>query len=721
VCEGLDTVATVTLNGIRLAETANMHRTYRFPIDEVLRSGPNTLTVEFAPVAAHAEAVRDTVGARPNAYDQPFQYVRKMASNFGWDWGPTLVTAGIWKRIGLHSWTGARLAVVRPHVTVQDGDGVARLDVDITHDNDEQLTITASVGGVSSTTTVQDGRAHLELRVPDVALWWPHTHGNQPLHDLEVELRAAEAPLDRWQRRIGFRTVTLDTAADDAGSAFTLAVNGRPLFVRGVNWIPDDCFPSRIDRDRYAARLRQAVDAGVDLVRVWGGGIYESDEFYGLCDELGLMVWQDFLFACAAYPEEALRDEVEAEARDAVHRLMPHPSLVLWNGNNENIWGHADWGWQEQLGDLSWGAGFYFDLLPAVCAELDPTRPYWPGSPWSGSQELHPNDDRHGNSHLWDVWNQRGYTAYREHMPRFVSEFGYQAPATYATIAASLSERPLEPDSPGMLHHQRAGEGNAKLRRGLADHFADPVDFDDWHYLTQLNQARALTLGIEHFRSLKPHCAGTIIWQLNDCWPVTSWSAVDGYGRRKPLWYALRRAYRSRLLTVQPRSGGLAAVLIEETGVDWTATGTARRLDVHGAVLAESPIELMCPGGGATTVPLPASVAAPADPAGELLVVEIDGQRSWWFYVPDKQLRLPESAFEASVEPVDGGYAVTVTARTLLRDLALFPDRLDPCASVDEQLVTLLPGESHRFLVRSDAVLRAEQLVSKPVLRSVQG
>src|SRR5690606_37934527 len=227
----------------------------------------------------------------------------------------------------------------------------------------------------------------------------------------------------------------------------------------------------------------------INFLRVWGGGRYESEEFYELADELGLMVGQDFLFACAAYPEEGpYPSEVEAEARHQVVRLAPYPSLVWWTGNNENIWGFADWGWQEPLAGRSWGAGYYFDLLPRVLAELDPTRPYWPGSPYSGSRDLHPNDPAHGSMHIWDVWNSDDYLKYREYTPRFVAEFGYQGPPTYATVRQSIRDEPLAPDSPGMAHHQKAIDGDRKLQRGLEAHLPAPRDFDDWHFLTQVNQ-----------------------------------------------------------------------------------------------------------------------------------------------------------------------------------------------------------------------------------------
>ncbi|MFE9957050.1 glycoside hydrolase family 2 protein [Micromonospora sp. NPDC005299] len=725
VCAGLDTVAAVTVNGTEVGRTENQHRGYRFPIGPLLRPGANTLTVRFDSPYRYAEAQRDRLGDRPNAYPEPFHFIRKTACNFGWDWGPTVVTAGIWQEIGLHAWSVARLATVRPLVTVEGGAGRVELHVEVERAQDDPLTVHATVAGAAVEVTVPAGERHAvaTLTVRDPALWWPVGYGDQPLHDLDVTLRAADGrALDSWSRRIGFRSVRLDTAPDAHGSAFTLHVNEVPVFVKGVNWIPDDAFPNRVTRARLAERFGQAVGANVNLLRVWGGGRYESEDFYELADELGLLVQQDFLFACAAYPEEEpFRTEVEAEAREQVTRLASHPSLVLWTGNNENIWGWHDWDWREPLAGRTWGRGYYLELLPAIVAELDPTRAYWPGSPWSGSEDVHPNDPAHGTTHIWDVWNTDDYTKYREYVPRFVAEFGYQAPPAYATLRRALSDEPLAHDSPGMAHHQKAADGDRKLQRGLDAHLPAPADFDDWHYLTQLNQARAIQLGVEHFRSHRPICMGTIVWQLNDCWPVTSWAAVDGDGRRKPLWHALRRAYAPRLLTVQPRDGGLALVAVNETGEAWHTPTTVTRLTLTGEPRAKTSVDLDVPAYSSVVLALPVEVARPDEARRELLVAEAGetAERALWFFATDREVEWPAAELDATVEPAGDAQRVRVTARTVLRDLTLFPDRLHPSGEVDQALVTLLPGESATFTVTADAPLDPAALTARPVLRCV--
>ncbi|HET6705366.1 glycoside hydrolase family 2 protein, partial [Amycolatopsis sp.] len=573
VFEGLDTVATIRLNGTVLGRTANMHRSHRFDVRGLLRDGGNQLTVDLRPALEHAEAVERALGKRPRAYDHPFNTIRKMACSFGWDWGPDLQTAGIWRPVRLERWHGARLARVRPLVTV-DADGTGRVTVhaDVERASHAPLEVAVTIAGRTGRGEIAPGdtTATVVVTVPEADLWWPAGYGGQPRYPLAVELSAGGAVLDRYDRHVGFRTITVATEPDAIGTPFTFVVNGKPVFAKGANWIPDDHFLTRITRARLARRVDQALGANLNLLRVWGGGIYESEDFYDVCAERGILVWQDFPFACAAYPEEdPLWTEVEAEAREQVARLTPHPSLALWCGNNENLWGHADWNWREQLGGRSWGLRYYRDLLPAIVAELDPTRAYAPGSPYSPGT-VHPNDPDHGTRHEWDVWNRVDYTRYRDHVPRFCAEFGFQGPPTWTTLTHWLHDRPLSVTSPAFQAHQKAEDGAGKLERGMAPHLPPPSTFEDWHWATQLTQARAVAFGIEHFRSWWPRTAGAVVWQLNDCWPVTSWAAIDYDERPKPLWYALKHAFAPRLFTVQPRDGEEVVIAVNDTDEDWT-------------------------------------------------------------------------------------------------------------------------------------------------------
>ncbi|MBK4348457.1 glycoside hydrolase family 2 protein [Lacisediminihabitans sp. G11-30] len=733
VFDGLDTVARIVLNGIELGNTRNMHRSFRFDVTDILRPGENDLTVEFSSPVRAADAASLALGYRPHVNHHPYNALRKMACSFGWDWGIDTATSGIWRPVRLESWSMARLAEVRVVATVENHVPIARIAAIVDVVDPEQLTLLVRVAGIETEVEVSShgGLVELELAVPDAELWWPRGHGDQPLYDLQIELSGPGGTVDSHAHRVGFRSVRVDTAPDGEGTApFTFIINGEVVLVRGANWIPDDAFPHRVDRARYARRLAQAEFAGINLIRVWGGGIYESDDFYAECDERGLLVWQDFALACAAYAEEdPLRSEIEAEAREAVVRLASHPSLVLLNGNNENIWGHQEWNWKLRLDGRTWGSYYYYEYFPALVEELAPQVAYTPGSPFSPDRDARQNDENQGSMHIWDLWNQKDYPHYRDYRPRFVAEFGWQGPPTWSTLTQSISDQPLTPESPGMLVHQKAMEGNVKLTDGLIPHFALPDDMADWHWAMSLNQAVAIRTGIEWFRSLTPWCSGTVVWQLNDSWPATSWSAVDGYERRKPLLFALRQAHAERLLTIQPSDDGFAVVALDDTAEPWVGELEIERIDVTGSVLASVVVPLSVAARDAVTVIVPDAIARSADPARELIVARFEGARALWFFADyrDGELAAPDVDVDA-VRTVDG-WVVEVSARSLVRELSLLVDRVDADAVVDDALVTLLPGETAVFTVvgAGDAsegdfahpsVLRsANDLVSSRVLR----
>ncbi|RUR03393.1 glycoside hydrolase family 2 protein [Labedella endophytica] len=708
VADGLDTAATITLNGTVVASTANQHRSYRFDVGALLREGANELVVDFRSPIEFAREQEQILGALPTVMHHPFNAVRKMASNFGWDWGIDVSSSGIVKRIGIDSWSGVRIAAVRPLVDVPDvipgartGTGVLTAHVDLDWAGAlDSAEVEVTVAGASGSASVASGQttATVVVEAGDVPLWYPRGYGEQPLHEVEVSVGGA-----RWESRVGFRTVALDTAPDVFGTPFTIAVNGQPVYAKGANWIPGDPFLTRMTPERYRASVVDAVESGMNILRIWGGGVYESDEFYDVCDELGVMVWQDFLFACAAYSEEdPLRSEVEAEARENVTRLSSHASLVMWNGCNENIWGYLEWDWRRKIGDRTWGEGYYTEILPGIVAELDPTRPYSPGSPFSFTHWAHPNDERHGTMHIWTVWNDLDYDEYRSYRPRFASEYGFQGPPAWSTLADVVHDDPIDPYGPQMLVHQKAYEGNAKLERGLGAHLPHWRSIDEWHWATQLNQARAVAFGIEHFRSLYPLNTGSIIWQLNDEWPVISWAAVDVHGHRKPLWFALRRAYADRLLTFQPRDGALELVAHNDHGSDWTESLSVSRRRLDGSVLAEHEVSLDIEARGIVAVELPAELTTAGDPRSEYLVVgTAGGPRAFGYLVEDTELALvaPVDALAVEVAATSSGATVTITASSLVKDLVLQVDRVDPSARVDDGLVTLEAGESRIFTV----------------------
>ncbi|UFU05470.1 glycoside hydrolase family 2 protein [Ruania halotolerans] len=730
VFEGLDTVATITLNGTVIGQTENMHRRYRFDVTGLLAE-ENSLTVSFTAALTRAEEIAREVGARPHSYDHPFNAIRKMACSFGWDWGPDLQTAGIWKPVHLERWHAARLDQVRPLVTV-GGDGHGRVEVLVdvttaeprsTHWVRAALTSPDGAAPVAQgEVTVADGRAAVVLDVPDAQLWWPHGYGAQPRYCLEVSLIDGETTRDSWERMVAFREVVVRAEPDEAGTSFVIEINGTPVFVKGANWIPDDHLLTRITAEQYARRVDQSVAANINLLRVWGGGIYEQDEFYDACDERGVLVWQDFLLACAAYAEEEpLRGEFEAEARDNVLRLMSHPSLVLWCGGNENLWFSVDHEWDAQLAGGTWGYGYYHDVFARVVSEIDPTRAYIEGSPASpgfAPWEKHPNDPDHGLKHEWQVWNRVDYSHYRDEAPRFVSEFGFQGPPTWATLTRALEPEDLHKESPAFLLHQKAPDGNGKLDRGMRPHLGVPGDFTDWHWAAQLNQAHAVRFAVEHYRSHWPRTAGAIVWQINDCWPVTSWAAIDGDERPKPLWYAMRQAYAPRLLTVQPREKGLVVAIANDTDAPWDGVLHLARERLDGSVCTADETSVHAAPRSVTLVDVPDELAIPGDPAREVLFATLGENRAVHLFAENKDVALAPDALTASVEQVRGGYGVHVHAASLALDVTVLADRLAPDARADRALDTLRAGETITIRVRTEHEVEPDLLTASPILRS---
>jgi beta-mannosidase len=717
VFEGLDTVATVLLDGQVLGEVANQYRTHRFDITDRLAATDLDLEVRFRSPVRHADAESVRLGARPRPFPMPFEAIRKSPASFGWDWGPGTFTSGIWRPVRLETWTVARLRTVRISATPQGQGGIVEADIDIdTVDDTTDVTVTVALPAASTTVNLGAGQtsARLSLAVPDARLWWPVGHGEQPLYDVQVTLAAAGQQLDVAHRRVGFRTVRWETAPDAEGTPFTLVVNDRPIFVKGVNWIPDDLFPVRVDRARYERRLTQAVEANVNLVRAWGGGIYESDDFYDLCDELGLLTWQDFAFACSAYPEEEpLRGEVVAEARDQITRLAHHASLVLLNGNNENLWEYEDKGWEPLLDGLTWGAAYYYEILPALVAELAPHVPYTPGSPFSpGGQEA--NAEAHGSVHVWDVWNEKDWTHYRDLQPRFVAEFGWQGPPTWSTLTHALSDAPLTPESPGMIAHQKATDGHAKLTRGLVPHFRIPGDMETWHWAMQLNQALAVSAALEHYRAWAPRTMGAIVWQLNDCWPGMTWAAVDAFGRPKPLYHALRRAFAPRHLSVQPIPEGLTVAVSNDTETPWSGQLRSGRVDMRGRVLAEHSEHAVLGPFETRRFPIESSVCRTTNPASELVAVSLDDTRAVWFFTEPRNSTLPPASVRLHQEEPG---TIVVEAETMVRDLTFLVDKLHPDARIDTGLLTLLPGEKATIHL-TGADLDTGALADSRVMRS---
>lgn len=619
VCDGLDTLATVILNGHKLGQTDNMFRQYQWDVKAFLNAkGDNLLTIAFSsPVkyAAEKQALRPLPGvsqAIPGG-----GHLRKAPCQFGWDWGPQIPPTGIWKDIRLEGYNEARLSEV--HLRQNHAHGQVAVEIRVAIQRWGAAPLTAAVR-----ITTPDGEslqkeaaipagdeAIVTAPIPNPDLWWPNGYGGQPLYLVEVSLMQSDAsraePLDRRTYQVGLRTIELRQQQDSWGRSFVFVVNGVPIFAKGSNWIPADSFPTRITGERLEGLIRSAAETHQNMLRVWGGGFYEEERFYDLCDRYGILVWQEFIFSCSIYPLDApdFLENVRVEAVENIRRLRHRACLALWCGNNEMEWGWVDWNWNrpEFQGLKTAYDRFFHDTLPAWCQAEDPDHPYWPSSPSSDTPFDDPNGQRQGDAHYWDVWHGRKpFTSYRKQYPRFMSEFGFQSLPPLATIRTYAGEADWNMTSYIMELHQKNASGNSLMVGQMLDTFRLPRDFVSLVYLSMALQAEGIRYGVEHWRRHPDRVAGTLYWQLNDCWPVASWSSLDYFGRWKALHYAARRFYAPLMLSIEDRPPEQAVYVSNDLLEPWEGAVNWSLETLAGEVLTSGKAPIKAAPQAATQV-----------------------------------------------------------------------------------------------------------------------
>jgi beta-mannosidase len=687
VFDGLDTLADVRLNGELLGSADNMFRTWRWDVTGLLKPGSNELAVVFRS-AVRAGAELDAVQPLDAANDQlaGAPHLRKAPCHFGWDWGPKLPNIGFWQGVRLEGWGVARLDDVRVSQSVEVGRAgiAAQVEIERAIDTAAEVEVVIRVehpdGRVQVARSVVPGKrsvTSVEVEIADPELWWPNGLGSQPLYRVEVELLAGGRRLDVRTFRVGLRTLALRREPDEWGESFQFVVNGVPIFAKGSNWIPADTFPARVTTAQLDALLGAAADANHNMIRVWGGGYYETEAFYDACDRLGILVWQDFMFACSVYPltDDAFLANVESEVREQVRRLRHRACLALWCGNNEMETGWAEWGWDrpENANLKAAYLRFFGETLPEWVSAEDGATPYWPSSPSSGRPLVEPLGELMGDYHQWTVWhNLAPFDFYAQHTYRFVSEFGFESLPAAATVAAFATDpADLNLGSPVLDLHQKNPDGNAKILYYMAKQFRLPRDFDGLIYLSQVLQAEAMRVGVEHWRRERARCGGAMYWQLNDCWPVSSWAGIDYFGRWKALHYATRRFYAPILLSCSVAAAGApgAAAQLSITNdlptpwggeVNWSL----ERLDGEAVTTGSVTVEAR---GLATTAACQIDVPATTEGRRSLVLVaelvEAGSRRSLVVtpFVPDKHLALRPPTLEVAVE------AAAEPARAVIR------------------------------------------------------
>jgi beta-mannosidase len=729
VFDGLDGAAEVSLNGAKLLSAGNSFRVWRVPAKSHLHAGKNMLSIVFpSPIKAAAVVAADDPW-QPKTKTEAKTYLRKPAYEYGWDWGPRFVTSGIWKPVRLEGWGPARIAdfhILQRDVSREVAHLDAEVEIEAGSDGSADVMVKYLDNGKPVSLPVKVnfhvGRniVDLPIEIQKPKLWYPAGYGEQPLYEFTVQMATTGQGIEERIVKTGLRSIVLHRELDKWGRSFEFIVNGIPVFAKGADVIPFDSFPNRVTTANYRRILQSARDANMNMIRHWGGGYYESDEFYEICDELGIMVWQDFMFGNDWQPGTyTFKQNIEAEAEDQVRRLRNHPSIVIWCGNNETESAFG-WGtrnslppdirlqmWQDYLTEFS-------GILPRVIARFDAETPYWPSSP---SADYEPLSDHYqsGDQHDWSVWHGRvPFSEYEKHHWRFVTEFGFQSFPEMRTVESfTQPEDRTGIFTPVMLAHQKNNEGNSIIQDYTAKDYPAPKDFPSFLYVSQVVQAEGIKIGAEHFRRLRPETMGSIFWQLNDCWPVASWSSIDYYGRWKALQYYARRFYAPILVSPHVEDS-LKVYIVSDKVKTEPATLRVRLMDFDGKVLLEET-------SAVKVAPLTSKIyldwplkkltdAGAQDTSRVFVVAELTAggaqlSRNLVYLAPVKGVHLKPAQLTVETTGAKNSYRIRITSSVLARSVYLSFGDLD--VQISDNYFDLLPGETAEIKVSSTASLEA--------------
>ena len=757
VFKGLDTYADVTLNGQAILHTDNMFREWRAEVKPLLKAGGNRLLIHFrSPLNEVADlpkkygynlfAINDeqAMGYVGDKGPVLSPYTRKAPYHYGWDWGPRFVGAGIWQPVQLEGWDAAKITdfhVVQRQLSAQ----AAQLSLVVAYDGGATASGPATL--VFETTgpngqagprleqavTLQPNHHEVaaDLRLDNPQRWFPAGYGGQPLYSFKARLLQGGQPVGEASTRIGLRTLELHREKDAYGKSFEFIVNGVPIFAKGVNWIPADIFQTRVTNPRYHKLLQAAKDCNMNMVRVWGGGIYENQYFYDTCDEMGLLVWQDFLFACSFYPgDEAFNNNVREELTYQVRRLRDHPSIAIWVGNNENEVAWQQWGVPEKMGNHKlevWSnyLRLYRDLIPTVLKTEDPSRPYVSSSPSSDFEDM-AGSQVTGDMHYWDVW---GGTApisdYEKQVPRFMSEYGFQSFPELKSVQQFTVPADHDIASPVMKEHQRSAVGNPRLKEYLLRDYKEPKDFASFLYVSQVQQAQAIKLAAEHLRRSRPRTMGSMYWQLDDCWGVASWSSIDYYGRWKALQYYAKRFYAPVLVSPHEEGENVRFYVVSDRTAATPANLQVRLLDFSGKVLYTQSAALQVePLTSKVYLDIPKAKLLKGQDLKKVVLsctLQAGGTtlstNTHYFALP-KEIALPKAGIAATWQPVsDSTYQVTLKSKTLAREVNLSLAEGD--GFFGDNYFDLLPGETKVLTFKSEGATSLDKLRKQLVVRTL--
>jgi beta-mannosidase len=742
VFDGLDAYAEVSVNGHPVLSADNMFRAWRVDAKQFLRPGANELIVFFPSPIKVAERIALTDKWRGQTPAPDKTYLRKAAYEYGWDWGPIFVTSGIWRPAHLEAWDEARidnLYIRQREITP----ALARIDAQVNifaaKAAKATIAVTYEQGDKSreirTQTSLVPGMNHVVLPVEIAypALWYPAGYGEQPLYTWTAKLSMESREADAAVTRNGLRSIVLRRDKDPWGRSFEFVVNGIPVFAKGADVIPFDSFPSRVTTAQYHRILQSARDANMNMIRHWGGGYYETDAFYQMCDELGIMVWQDFMFGNDWQPGAySFREQVAKEAEYQVTRLRNHPSIVVWCGNNET---EESLSWDKnKLAKALDAKGqvriwqdyllLFSSTLPRIIERLNPETPYWPSSPSADYEDDLGPDQASGDQHDWSVWHGRvPFTEYEQHHFRFLTEYGFQSFPELRTIAAFTE--PADRTSiftPVMLAHQKNNEGNSIIHDYLLKDYTEPKDFPSFLYVSQVLQAEGIKIGAEHMRRERPRTMGSIFWQLNDCWPVASWSSIDYYGRWKALQYYARRFYAPVLVSPHVEDGAVAIYIVSDKTAPESAQLRTRLMKFDGTVVSDKQQAVSVPALSSAIyqrLALSELVPSGTDASSLFLTTDltIDGKvvsTNLIYLTPTHEVHLPPASIQTDVQPAgDGAYRVRLSSPVLARSVYLDVGSVE--AELSDNFLNLLPGAPAEVLVKTSvpiAQLRSQLKVT---------
>ena len=704
VFEGLDTYSEVTLNGTLVLTADNMFREWRVDVKPLLKAGANSLTIFFPSPIKAAAKVAATDKWREKTHTEEKTYIRKAAYEYGWDWGPRFVTSGVWRPVKLEVWDDARISglhIRQRDVTAEVAHLVAEVEVTAAGDVAAEVTVEAShAGRKTAHAQLHAGVNHIDLpiEIAKPELWYPAGYGAQPIYEFHAVLKTGSTTADEASARTGLRSIVLRRDPDKWGRSFEFVINGIPVFGKGADVIPFDSFPTRVTTEQYRQVLQSAVDANMNMIRHWGGGYYETDEFYDMCDRMGIMIWQDFMFGNDWQPGTyAFKQSLAAEAEDQVRRLRNHPSIVLWCGNNETEGAFAWRGGTKLAPEVSrrmWEdyLTVFSGILPRVVERLTPETPYWPSSPSADYEEVSP-EYQSGDMHDWSVWHGRvPFRDYEKHFPRFMTEYGFQSFPEMRTVETfTVPEDRTGITTPVMLAHQKNNAGNAIIHQYLLRDYPEPRDFASFLYASQVLQAEGIKVGAEHLRRNRPRSMGSIYWQLNDCWQVASWSSLDYFGRWKALQYYARRFYNDLLVSPHEENGGVAVYVVSDRTAPAKAELRVRVMTVDGATLSDKSQSIqVAPLASHVYLQFPFPKDADATRsfvAADLIVGGKTVSSNLLFLAPTKEVHLPQAAIKTELD----GTRLRLSSPVMARSVLVSFGSLD--VKVSDNYFDLLPGQ----------------------------